>query len=76
MENKKATSIEWFVDQLPTRIINKYLIEIEIAKGKNEEEIKEAYREGRTDQQSGIAKWYNRNAQYYFNQTYKNKNNE
>ena len=34
MENKKVTSIEWFVDQLPTRIINKYLIEIEIAKGK------------------------------------------
>ncbi|WP_371079280.1 hypothetical protein [Salmonella enterica] len=73
MKNKNQTSIEWFVEQLPTRIINKYLIEIEIAKGKNEEEIKEAYREGITDQNSGIDKWYSRNAQYYFNQTYKNE---
>jgi hypothetical protein len=34
------------------------------------ENILEAYRNGRTDQQSGIDKWHNRTALQYYNDTY------
>jgi hypothetical protein len=46
MENKNMTSIEWFVEQLPVRIINMYHKEIEQAKQMNEQQIAEAYRTG------------------------------
>jgi hypothetical protein len=35
------------------------------------QQILEAYREGRTDQQSPIDKWYERTSADYYNQTYK-----
>ena len=37
------------------------------------QQILEAYREGRTDEQSTIAKWNNRAATCYYNQTYKDE---
>jgi len=37
------------------------------------EQILQAYREGRTDEQSTIPKWNNRAATCYYNQTYKDE---
>ena len=45
---------------------------IERAKAMHKEEVTDAYREGRTDQQSN-EKFYHRNAQLYFNETFKGK---
>ena len=36
----------------------------------HKEEVKESYREGRTDQQSSSDSFYNRNAESYFNETF------
>jgi hypothetical protein len=43
------------------------------AKSMEREEILQAYREGRTDEQSTIPKWNNRAATCYYNQTYKDE---
>ena len=43
---------------------------IEKAKQMHKQEIVEAYRNGRTDQQSGIDKWYNRSSSGYYEITY------
>ena len=40
------------------------------AKQMQKEEIVKAYRDGRTDQQSGIDKWYNRSSNGYYQETY------
>ena len=40
------------------------------AKAIEKHQIIEAYREGRTDQQSGIDKFYNRSSASYYNSTY------
>jgi len=65
MKNKE-TSIEWFVSQLPLRIQNMYASEIEKAKEMNKEEIKDAYDSG----------WVGSYSEDYYNETYKQPNNE
>lgn len=39
-------------------------------------QIIEAYRNGRTDQQSSIGKWYNRSSLNYYNDTFNKVTNE
>ena len=64
---KKQTAVEWFYQ----RILAKDIKEVfEQAKAMHKEEIKESYREGRTDQQSSSDSFYNRNAESYFNETF------
>ena len=36
----------------------------------HKEDVKESYREGRTDQQSASDSFYNRNAESYYNETF------
>jgi hypothetical protein len=80
--NDKKTSMMKLVDLLKTHeplmqkcpevieIIENLYIEIE----KNQ--IIEAYRNGRTDQQSSIGKWYNRSSLNYYNDTFNKVTNE
>ena len=63
----KQTAVEWFYQ----RILAKDIKEVfEQAKAMHKEEVKESYREGRTDQQSASDSFYNRNAESYFNEKF------
>lgn len=44
---------------------------LEKAKEMEKEQIIEAYQDGRSDQQSNQSSFYNRNSEYYYNQTLK-----
>lgn len=44
---------------------------LEKAKEMEKEQIIEAYQDGRSDQQSDESRFYNRNSEYYYNQTLK-----
>ena len=68
---KKQSSIEWLENQLNERysLMNSEPL-FEQAKAMHKEEIVEAYREGRTDQQSSSDSFYNRNAEHYYNETF------
>jgi len=69
-------SVEWLIDQVEDIIglIPHDICEKALEMQKNE--IIQAYREGRSDQQSGISKWYNRTSQQYFNQTFNQTKND
>ena len=69
---KRNISIYWLIDKMITKkhtdselnnIFNQAL-------AMHKKEIKESYREGRTDQQSSSDSFYNRNAESYFNETF------
>ena len=67
---KKQTAVEWFYQ----RILAKDIKEVfEQAKAMHKEEVIEAYREGRTDQQSASDSFYNRNAEQYYNEQFGGK---
>ena len=75
---KKQTAVEWyrntFFKALQEGItISEGEIIFEQAIAMEREQILAAYREGRTDEQSTIAKWNNRAATCYYNQTYKDE---
>lgn len=75
MSNKKQSSIDKFVQQLKRRGLlitedSEYIVAYLEAKAMHKEEVKESYREGRTDQQSSSDSFYNRNAEQYYNQTF------
>ena len=64
---KKQTAVEWFYQ----RILAKDIKEVfEQAKAMHKEEVVDAYREGRTDQQSSSDSFYNRNAEQYYNEKF------
>ena len=69
---KKQTAVEWLFEKLPT--IDKYdpyYADIfQQAKAMEKEQIIEAYREGRTDQQTRVPKFYNRSSAIYYTSTY------
>ena len=74
----KKTAVEWLQEQLEC-FGNKHELQVswatvdelvEQAKAMHKEEIVEAYREGRTDQQSASDSFYNRNAESYYNETF------
>lgn len=79
MSNKKPSSIEW-VEQQFQIIIEKGNSEVENliwqqAKAMHKEEVKESYREGRSDQQSARNQsFYHRNAEQYYNETFGGNN--
>ena len=63
----KQTAVEWFYQ----RILAKDIKEVfEQAKAMHKEEVVDAYREGRTDQQSASDSFYNRNAEQYYNEQF------
>ena len=73
---KQQTAVEWFVDQLPIRIINMYQKEIDKAKAMEKEQIIEcwdkAYAVGGAN---GSNDWVNEceltdNGEYYYNEKY------
>ena len=64
---EQQTAVEWFVEQLPVRILNMYHKEIEQAKQMNAQQIAEAYRTGVEEDV------YNnplRTGEEYYNETY------
>ena len=74
MSNKKKSSI----DLVAIALYEKGFLKgngdeindlLEEHKAMHKEEVKESYREGRSDQQSN-EKFYHRNAQLYFNETF------
>ena len=64
---KKQTAVEWFYQRILAKDIESVF---EQAKAMHKEEIIDAYREGRTDQQSSSDSFYNRNSELYFNETF------
>ena len=74
---KKQTAVDFFYWELIQRIdftpmggwdvINNILDQ---AKAMEKEQIVEAYREGRTDQQTRVPKFYNRSSAIYYTSTY------
>ena len=64
---KKQTAVEWFYQRILAKNIESVF---EQAKAMHKEEMKESYREGRTDQQSSSDSFYNRNAESYYNETF------
>ena len=70
---KKQSSVEWLIEQIHKDLIHKSMGQIfGQAKAMHKEEIKESYREGRSDQQSN-EKFYHRNAEQYYNETFGGK---
>ena len=74
----KKTAVEWLVEELNQKIhiipIDKWDMIRDIVKQAKEiekEQIIDAYRDGRSDQHSKVPRFYNRNAEYYYNETFK-----
>ena len=80
---KKQSSVEWYAKASHELIVKKSNGEITErefltmhhnlfydAEAMHKEEVKESYREGRTDQQSASDSFYNRNAESYFNEKF------
>ena len=70
----KQTSIEWLYQEITKKSVNDQSHNVlkiyEQAKELHKQEIIDAYRDGRSDQQSDEGRFYNRNANYYYNETY------
>jgi len=62
----QQTAVKWFIEQLPTRIVNMYHKEIEQAKQMEKEQIKEGYIMSLLDGDNKIR----RDAEQYYNETY------
>lgn len=67
MENK--TALQWFIDQLPIRIVNSYREEIAKALNKEKEQINKAYYDGYYQEELY-------DAREYYNDTYTNNNKQ
>jgi hypothetical protein len=68
------TAVEFLVQQIlkhDKSFVEFYNAEIEQASELFEKQIIEAYKDGRSDQQSKDGRFYNRNSEYYYNKTYK-----
>jgi hypothetical protein len=68
MSSKNQTAVEWLEEQRKWSVITNE--HIEQAKAIEKEQIIEAYREGRTDQQTRVPKFYNRSSAIYYTSTY------
>jgi len=70
----KQTSVEW-LEQEFIALQNYTVNELGLfakAKAMEKQQIIDAYRDGRSDQQSQRpSRFYNRNAEYYYNETFK-----
>jgi len=71
------TAVQFLIDeinndaQVQSKTMKEWNEVFEQAKELYRNQILEAYREGRTDQQSTIDKWYDRTSAEYYNQTYR-----
>ena len=71
IKEKEQSSIEWLEWQINLGLSERGLISaFKEAKAMHKEEVQDAYREGRTDQQSSSDSFYNRNAESYYNETF------
>ena len=71
--SRKVTAIDYFVESIfnESELKDPILkLAITLAKEMEREQIIAAYREGRTDQHSGIEKFHNRSSSMYYNQTF------
>ena len=71
--SKQQTALNWFVNQRPPRALEDVYDLLQQALEMEKQQIIEAYREGRTDQQSRMPLFYNRSAEHYYNETYGNE---
>ena len=73
----KQTAVDWLVEEFKEKLTgnnlpNWVLDVIQQAKEMEKEQIIDSYRDGRSDQQSDRpSKFYNRMAEQYYNETYK-----
>ena len=69
---KKQTAVEWLVESLTELGVDllSHNLEIHQALAMEKEQIIEAYRDGRTDQQTRVPKFYNRSSAIYYTSTY------
>jgi hypothetical protein len=73
MSSKKQTAVDYLVESIfnESELQDPILkLAITLAKAIEKDQIIDAYREGRTDQQSGIDKFYNRSSASYYTSTY------
>ena len=73
----KQTAVEYLIDEIRNHIKEHgrldaiTISELKMkAKAMEKEQIIEAYREGRTDQQTRVPKFYNRSSAIYYTSTY------
>jgi hypothetical protein len=71
---KKQTAVEWLNEAINNKLKSQlgpsFIDLFDEAKAIEKQQILEAYREGRTDQHSGMEKFHNRSSAMYYNQTY------
>ena len=65
---KKQTAVEWLAEQRKWSVITNEHIDKALAMER--EQIIEAYRDGRADQQTRVPKFYNRSSAIYYTSTY------
>jgi len=73
MSRKKQTAIDYLVESIfnESELKDPILkLAITLAKEMEKDQIIEAYREGRTDQQTRVPKFYNRSSAIYYTSTY------
>jgi hypothetical protein len=77
----KQTAVEYLIEEykkafkIPVNAVMQEAIEQALAMEKSQ--IIKTYRDGRSDQQSERnTRWYNRNAEYYYNEKFKGGHNE
>ena len=70
----KKTAVEWLSENLVNEMNFDYWSAIEKALQMEKQQIIDAYRDGRSDQQSERqSKFYNRMSEQYYNETFKSK---
>jgi hypothetical protein len=74
MSSKNQTAVEWLQEAMSKKLsseIGPYFLDLfEQAKAMEKEQIIVAYRDGRTDQQTRVPKFYNRSSAIYYTSTY------
>jgi hypothetical protein len=75
--NDKKTAVEWLSENLVNEMNFDYWSAIEKALQMEKQQIIDAYRDGRSDQQSERqSKFYNRMSEQYYNETFKKNQHE
>jgi hypothetical protein len=64
MENKTVTAVEWFIEQLPIRIVNSHQSEIIKVLEMEKQQIMEAFDTG------GLDGWVLMDSEQYYNKTF------
>ena len=71
----KMTAVQWLEIAVQNKLASEmgpfFQEAFQIAKQMEKEQIMDAYREGRTDQQTRVPKYYNRSSAIYYTSTFK-----